>query len=149
MIVISHRGNLKGPNPSEENGLDYIDKALNDYDVEIDLRIENKKFFLGHDLPQYPVEEEWLFERRSKLWIHAKDFESLSYLNYSFKNGIDYNFFWHQEDHYSVTSAGYIWAYPGFKGDLQTISVLPEQADILTKSFLGVCTDYPTRYIND
>jgi|TARA_B110000438_G_C15820288_1_gene654042 hypothetical protein len=149
MIVISHRGNLKGSNPSEENGLDYIDKALTNYDVEIDLRIKNKKFFLGHDLPQYPVEEEWLFERRSRLWIHAKDFESLSYLNNSFKNGIDFNFFWHQEDHYSVTSAGYIWAYPGYKGDFQTIAVLPEQADILTKSFLGVCTDYPTRYIND
>ena len=46
MIVISHRGNLKGSNPSEENGLDYIDKALTNYDVEIDLRIKNKKFFL-------------------------------------------------------------------------------------------------------
>ena len=35
MIFISHRGNLEGPNPSDENTLDYIMNALNE-NFEVD-----------------------------------------------------------------------------------------------------------------
>ena len=38
MKIISHRGNIRGPNPEKENRPSYIDCALgNGYDVEIDI----------------------------------------------------------------------------------------------------------------
>ena len=53
MILISHRGNIMGPNPEQENHPDYIREALNiGYDVEIDVWYTDK-FMLGHDKPQY------------------------------------------------------------------------------------------------
>ena len=38
MILISHRGNINGPNPEMENNPEYIQKALDlGYDVEVDV----------------------------------------------------------------------------------------------------------------
>ncbi len=57
MILISHRGNITGANPSRENSPDYIQEALEaDYNVEIDVWYKDKKWNLGHDEPQYEVE---------------------------------------------------------------------------------------------
>ena len=57
MFFISHRGNLKGPNKTQENKIEYIDKALKkNFDVEIDLWFVKKNFFLGHDEPLYKVD---------------------------------------------------------------------------------------------
>jgi hypothetical protein len=54
MILISHRGNLNGPNPERENHPDYIWEALRaGYEVEIDVWWVEGKFKLGHDEPQY------------------------------------------------------------------------------------------------
>ena len=48
MIIISHRGNINGPEPQKENLPDYIDFALeNGLDVEVDLWW-NKGIYLGH-----------------------------------------------------------------------------------------------------
>ena len=56
MYLISHRGNLDGPNVKDENKPNYILYALSKgYDVEIDVRIYKDKFFLGHDEPQYKI----------------------------------------------------------------------------------------------
>ena len=45
MILISHRGNLTGPNPKKENHPDYILNALREgYEVEIDVWFENDKY---------------------------------------------------------------------------------------------------------
>lgn len=61
MKIISHRGNLDGPTPDRENSPDFIKKALKSgYHVEIDLRIIDGKFWLGHDGPQYEVVSEFL-----------------------------------------------------------------------------------------
>ena len=41
MKIISHRGNIEGPNSSTENFPDQINDCINrGYDVEIDLRIK-------------------------------------------------------------------------------------------------------------
>ena len=46
MKIISHRGNLKGPDPKNENTKGQIDKALKmSFDVEIDLWKINNKYF--------------------------------------------------------------------------------------------------------
>ena len=39
MKLIAHRGNIVGPNPLEENKLEYIEAAIaGGYDAEIDVR---------------------------------------------------------------------------------------------------------------
>ena len=60
MILISHRGNLNGKIPENENCPDYIDKAIHSgYDVEIDIWMIDNELFLGHDGPQYKVIYNW------------------------------------------------------------------------------------------
>ena len=72
--LISHRGNVLGPNPSKENHPEYILNALKNYDVEIDVWFENKNFYLGHDVPKYEVSKLFLFNE--KFIIHAKSLET-------------------------------------------------------------------------
>ena len=60
MILISHRGNINGPNPSMENKPEYVlDAKLKGYDVEIDVWWKEDGFYLGHDEPQYKVSREF------------------------------------------------------------------------------------------
>ena len=147
MKLIAHRGNISGPNSDEENNPSYIDTALKmSYDVEIDLRYEDQKFYLGHDQAQYKVSEIWLIERKNNLWIHCKDLNSLSALS---ETEIDFNYFWHQNDDFTLTSKNYIWTYPGKQFSLNSIIVVPESntplenlIDILDYDCFGVCSDY-------
>ena len=103
MKIISHRGNIKGPLPDQENRPSYIDCAMGSgYDVEIDLRIIDGELWLGHDEPQYKIEHSWLEPRREFLWIHCKDLEAA-------KQCWDYQTFCHHGDPYTYTSTGKIW----------------------------------------
>ena len=46
MILISHRGNISGVRSENENNPNYINAALKlGYEVEVDVRFENGKFF--------------------------------------------------------------------------------------------------------
>ena len=46
MFIISHRGNLQGPDLTQENKPEYIDGALaKGFDVEVDVRFLNKSLF--------------------------------------------------------------------------------------------------------
>ena len=75
--------------------------------------------------------------RHNRLWCDAKNFEALNHL-LTFQK---INVFWHQEDNYTVTSQGYIWAYPGQYGnEARTIAVKPKPSMKL-EDFYGVCTD--------
>ena len=147
MKLIAHRGNINGPNLSEENSPTYIDYALKmDYDVEIDLRCEDHKFYLGHDQSQYQVSMSWLVERKDNLWIHCKDLDSLSILS---NTPVNFNYFWHQDDDFTLTSQNYIWTYPGKSLTPRSIVVMPEWnihleqfVDILNYKCFGVCSDY-------
>ena len=65
MKLISHRGNINGENIELENTPDYIDEAISlGYDVEIDIWKDEDGFYLGHDEPTYPINLEWLVERK-------------------------------------------------------------------------------------
>ena len=109
MKLISHRGNIKKPNPKRENSPSYIDIAISSgYEVEIDIRFINNKFYLGHDYPQYEITELWLEKRKNKLWIHCKDLDSSIQLSKS-KNG--FMFFCHTSDPYVLTSNNFIWLH--------------------------------------
>ena len=82
MKLISHRGNLEGPNPERENHPDYIYEAIQaGYDVEIDVWWVDGKFKLGHDEPQYDFPFELFENYSSKLWIHCKNIDAMVALN--------------------------------------------------------------------
>jgi len=142
MIKIAHRGNTVGSDPLE-NAPEYIDKSLSEgYEAEIDVWYYNDGLWLGHDNPTYMVDISWLQDRHNRLWCHAKNFEALNYL-LTFQK---INVFWHQQDNYTVTSQGYIWAYPGQYGsEVKTIAVLPTPAMKL-ENFYGICSDDFTQF---
>lgn len=142
MRYIAHRGNVDGINESLENTKDYIDRAISlGYDVEIDLRVKEGKLFLGHDEPQYPVTIDWLIDRRNSLWIHAKDYESLSILS---KTNLQY--FYHSSEPYTITSNGYIWSHD-FKNKMTNMCIVPllSKEEVLKyeqTDFFAVCSDF-------
>ena len=141
MKVISHRGNLSGPNLKRENSPEYIDEALNlGYDVEIDVWHKSGDFYLGHDMAIYKIDISWLLNRASKIWVHCKNTEALDILlRYQM-----INCFWHQTDDVTITSKKYVWAYPGKQPIHNSIAVLPELLDDDISQCLGVCTDNPS-----
>ena len=141
MKLISHRGNLEGPNPERENHPDYIMEAIQaGYDVEIDVWFKDGKFYLGHDEPQYLFPYDLLNGFYNKLWIHCKDMESLSRLNELDSNGSKLNYFSHENDLGVLTSRGYIWSANLYD---RGILVMPEMFDKEpNENTLGVCSDY-------
>ena len=147
MKLISHRGNILGPNPQKENSLEYIDSAINlGYDVEIDIRHseEEQKLYLGHDECQYEVSMIWLVKRKDNLWIHCKNLSSLRLFCNSL---IDFNYFWHQEDYFTLTSKKYIWTYPGQAYTPNSVIVMPEWKytdwdKLRVAECYGICSDY-------
>ena len=143
--LISHRGNLNGPLPKEENNPGYIDRAIRrGFQVEIDLWKEGDKLFLGHDAPTYITDMDWLIKRQDVLWIHCKNIESLEYMSRWYLN-----YFWHEGDKYTLTSKLWVWAYPNQKTSTKynrTVAVLPEWEDTDVSEFAGICSDYIERY---
>ena len=141
MILIAHRGNINGPEQFE-NHPSYIDAALDQgYDVEIDLWYIDGKYALGHDEPQYEIRAKYLSQKG--LWIHCKHYDALQQLIPT-----NYNYFYHTDEDYVLTSHKYIWAYPGKHGNKYTICVMPEWDNYPTNGFAGVCSDYVGK-IND
>ena len=134
MILISHRGNLNGKS-NTENRPGYIYKALlQDFDVEIDVWYIDDEFWLGHDIPQYKIEENFL--ENPRLWCHAKSIDTL----YKMTSNSLIHCFWHQEDDVTLTSRGYLWTYPGKQLTKKSICVLPEKR--FEAEMAGVCSDY-------
>ena len=146
MILISHRGNLNGKS-NKENKPGYIHKALwQGFDVEIDVWYVDGEFWLGHDIPHYKIEENFL--ENPRLWCHAKSIDTL----YKMTSNSLIHCFWHQEDDVTLTSRGYLWTYPGKQLTKKSICVLPEFEDkkskvILPKNVAGICSDFIVRFI--
>jgi len=139
MILISHRGNLNGKS-DKENSPDYIEEALDQgFDVEVDVWYIDNEFWLGHDNPQYLVEEKYL--ENPKFWCHAKNIEGL----YKMLNNNNIHCFFHQEDDVTLTSDGYMWTHPGKKLTDNSIAVLPKaNPDV---KVAGICSDFVTMLI--
>lgn len=140
MKLIAHRGLIYGPDRSLENSPNQILSVLNrGYDCEIDLWIDKNIAYLGHDGPQYLIDHSFLLNKG--LWIHAKNLEALYWLL-----NTDLNYFWHQQDHYTLTSHKFIWTYPGENLTEKSVMVLPEWVDPslenINKSCYGICSDY-------
>jgi hypothetical protein len=138
MKIISHRGNLTGPNREEENKMGYIDNAMSlGYDVEIDLWYVNGDYYLGHDVPSHRTNLEFI--SKDGLWIHAKNLDALYQLT---KTNLHY--FWHQNDNFTLTSKNIIWTYPDKETTKNSVIVTLENnlEKFLNLELYGVCTDY-------
>ena len=148
MILISHRGNIDGPNPLMENNPAYLDAALaQGYHVEMDDWVSGDKIFLGHDDGVYLIDLAWIVIRKEVLWVHCKNIAAVTFFSSLFKNDIKINFFWHEADTLTLTSLGYIWVYPGKQPIPASIAVLPERENDDIENCLGVCTDYVLQYL--
>ena len=135
MILISHRGNIDGPNSKLENSPEYIQLAIEKgFDVEVDVWYKNNNWWLGHDEPTYKVPLDFFFH--GSMWIHAKNIEALCKFE---PWGL--NVFWHQNDDFTLTSKRHIWTYPGKKLLTRSICVLPEKANYKEFNCLGICSD--------
>ena len=140
MILISHRGNINGPNEVRENSPYYIMEALAmGFDVEVDVWFIDGKFWLGHDEPQYKTDYKFLMNE--KLWCHAKNLDALFEMK---KYAIHY--FWHETDTVTLTSKNYVWAYPGKQPIKGSIACLPEIENDNVLLCKGICSDYIKLY---
>lgn len=143
MILIAHRGNIDKPKPQFENSPEYIKQALTKgYEVEIDVWYQERKWFLGHDSPLYPIKISFL--KQEKLWCHAKNIQALYEM---LKTHI--HCFYHQNDDVVLTSQGYMWTYPGHTLTSTSICVMPEWKEnkgISLTDCAGICSDYISNY---
>lgn len=139
MKIISHRGNINGPGPSENSPALLLDTISKGFDVEIDIRLLDGIWYLGHDEPKYPVGDIFIDQIKDKGWLHCKNLDALFALNKQ-----THNFFWHQNDDFTLTSKGFIWTYPNKPVTKKSIIV-----DLNLTNFFyhgevyGACTDYP------
>jgi hypothetical protein len=113
------------------------------YDVEIDIRLIDGQFFLGHDEGQYKIDIDWLVQRKDNLWIHCKDIKSL----YELKKSESLNYFYHISDDVTITSKEFFWTYPGKELTPNSIAVLPEWKKFDgIQNCLGICSDFIENY---
>jgi hypothetical protein len=143
LSTIAHRGNLRGPEPENENNPDYIDKAIEElFLVEVDIRFVEGSFYLGHDSPEHFVDLHWLKERSEFLILHCKNLPCLYLLKDQF------HCFWHDNDSYTLTTEKKIWTYPNQAVGPDCIIVdleppIKEKIDTWkAKGCYGVCSDY-------
>jgi hypothetical protein len=139
--LISHRGNLTGPNPERENSPEYLIEAINlGVDVEVDVWSVDNKIYLGHDKPDYLVDLNFLNSIRYRAWYHCKNIEALVMF---IESEVSFRYFWHQNDDYTITSTGHIWTYPGRQTSKHSIVVdLNEQYSYKNGEIYGACVDY-------
>ncbi len=145
MRLIAHRGNIWGPQPNVENDPSLIEEVIRlGYDVEIDVRLIHGELFLGHDEPQYKVDMKFFARICESAWIHCKNLEALHF----FLKMPEFNCFWHQNDDYTVTSHGFIWASPGKPVTTNSIIVMPELAPerFIDHTAFGICSDYVSKF---
>jgi hypothetical protein len=146
MILISHRGNIDGPNTDKENKPSYISSAIEKgYDCEVDFWFIDNKFKLGHDKPQYEIPIGFMETYYRNLWIHCKNTEALSKLLEIDRGGVYLNYFWHDSDAVALTSKGNMWANPVTYIN-NSIAVLPELKNDKIIGRLGICSDYIINY---
>jgi hypothetical protein len=143
MKYIAHRGLIDGPDIQNENRLDTIMNTLHEgYDAEIDVWLHNGQWYLGHDEPKHYIDKQFL--TMPGLWIHCKNLEALLEIKYV---GFNLEYFWHQEDDYTLTSNGFIWTYPGKPLTINSICVQPERQFLELDEFQAECYGVCSKYV--
>ena len=138
---IAHRANINGNNENE-NSPNKIESSISlGYDCEIDIFVLNGDLYTGHDYAEYDINKSFLDKHRNNLWIHTKNIAAFEYMN-NLDNS--YNYFWHMNDEYTLTSKNFIWGNINSPIIYNSICVMPELSthtyDDLKKCY-GICTD--------
>jgi hypothetical protein len=145
MFLIAHRGNVNGADPNKENRISYLEDAISKgYQVELDVRMSRNQIYTGHDKPLDLITNDWLKKFKNKLWIHCKDIKSLNY----FASLNQYNYFWHENDAFTITSQGFILSHVDNKIKKlsgQFIKINFENKKI-NGNFIGIMSDYLLKY---
>lgn len=157
MILISHRGNINGPVPERENKPAQIDMAIDmGYHVEIDIwgqwAVDNNSkhasLHLGHDMPEVEgISFDWLRQRQSKLFVHAKNYLALNFLiTDSINRQGKIRFFFHEKERYSlIANTSLVWCHDLTEVNNFSIVPLLSRQDISLwegKKVFGICSDY-------
>ena len=156
MKLISHRGNISSKQPSFENSPSYIKEALSaGYGVEADFWYKDDQWFLGHDEPEYKVNEiEW-YMFNLNMFMHAKDIPTfikmkemqIEYAQASDMPVIVAHYFYHTNEPVILTSRGMLWAFPKVEVPSKyACAVMPEYAGwdkykVEQVGFGAVCSD--------
>lgn len=151
MKLIAHRGLVDGPNPELENHPRNIVDVINSgVDVEVDVWLTQDAWYVGHDCATYKVDFNFL--SLPQMWIHAKNFEAADQLIQLSRAGHKHNFFWHDQDHRTLTSWGFWWTYPNCELGVNSVSVMPEWhvsehdfKSLMSLNCHGICTDWVNR----
>jgi len=141
MYLISHRGNVEGKSEKLENSPEYIMYAISQgFYCEVDVWGKvNGELWLGHDGPQYQTDSTFL--NNQKIIVHCKNKLAIDNLN-----GWGIHWFWHQNDDYTITSSGWLWAYPNKpNAGYNCIAVMPALG-LDVNEYAGVCSDTIASY---
>lgn len=147
MRIISHRGNLDGPEIESENRVRRIDEVIfRGFDAEIDLWQTEQGLFLGHDSPLFEVSTGWLSANKGRVWVHCKNIEAAIACR-----ALGMNWFAHDNDPFVSTSHGYIWVHPrNAFGSRQPHAVILDIEGFRLGDFdldcYGVCSDWPLSF---
>lgn len=147
MRLIAHRGNTSGKTKFE-NHPEQITAAIDKgFDVEIDLRYDERNFYLGHDYPDYKITiqtiEEW--SKRAKIYVHCKDIKSAVACPRTDKIIP----FCHTEDEYVLLTNGIVWVHPKVIYKIPPairylcIPVFTEEFQTSWRDYHSICTDFP------
>lgn len=136
MKIISHRGNVNGPDSNLENNPNHIENLSRTIDCEVDVWMIHDDLFLGHDKPEYKINESFI--KNPNLWCHAKNLKALEFL---LKKEIVC--FYHNIDDFTLTSNGFIWTYPNKNICSKSIIVdLGKNWKDFGYKCYGACVDY-------
>ena len=137
MKLIAHRGNYDGKKPQKENTIEYIQDCLSlGLDAEIDIRLDDKKLFFGHDYAQENfIADQWE-KYKNKLWVHCKDIETALI----FKKFSGWNYFMHDNDDAAITSKNILWCHPRV-GPIKGTVLVDIERKFELEGLYGVCSD--------
>ena len=143
--LIAHRGNIAGPNPDNENKIDYLKNSYNiGYDIEVDLIGHRGILYFGHDEPDEVADTNFI--QQPGIWCHAKNLQALELLT---KMRVHY--FWHQKDDITITSQQYFWCYPGqwYRNNRSIwLDFENHKYPKDLSGIYGICSDHLTTYKN-
>ena len=143
MRMISHRGNIDGPEHTE-NHPSQIDFAIHlGFEVEVDVWERDGNLWLGHDRPMFRVKELWLLDRQHQLLCHAKTIKAACMLE-----DMGMECFGHNLDAFVMSNVGDIILHPQAKYVEGCVVMLPERrkkGEDYSKAG-AICSDYISLY---
>ena len=142
-IIISHLGNINGPEPERENTFSYIQAARKaGWHVCMRVIFRYGKFLLPHANGYDVIQPAFL--ARQHYWSCALSPETVDALC-----EINAHCFLAAAEHPTLTSAQFVWTPPPHYLTPRAIALFPEAGPenwLSTSEPAGVCSDYPAQY---